>query len=65
MKTDKKTKPDKIFWFFPQDDDEVVDLAPAAPRTEEEEAEVNQLSLELNFARADFASLLNHDDDDD
>ena len=43
----------------------MVDLAPAAPRTEEEEAEVNQLSLELNFARADFASLLNHDDDDD
>ena len=47
-----------------QDDDEVVDLAPAPPRTEEEEAEVNQLSLELNFARAELASLLNNDDDD-
>jgi len=46
-----------------EDDDEVVDLAPAPPRTEEEEAEVNQLSLELNFARAELASLLNNDDD--
>ena len=47
-----------------QDDDEVVDMTPAPPRTEEEEAEVNQLSLELNFARAELASLLTNDDDD-
>lgn len=47
-----------------EDDDEVVDITPAPPRNEEEEAEVNQLSLELNFARAELASLLNNDDDD-
>ena len=50
--------------FLFQDDDEVVDMTPAPPRTEEEEAEVNQLSLELNFARAELASLLTNDDDD-
>ena len=54
----------KYPFFFAQDDDEVVDMTPAPPRTEEEEAEVNQLSLELNFARAELASLLTNDDDD-
>lgn len=49
-----------------EDDDDVVDVAPAPPRNEEEEAEVSQLSEELTAARAELASLLTgHESDDD